>query len=348
MTPPVASTPAKVEGEQLELLLRLLDTPAPSGFEGPAGDVWMAGAAKFADVGEDAVGNRYATVNAGSRHRVMIAGHLDEIGFIVTTLDEERGLLRFEDIGGWAPAVVLGQRVLVLTDNGPLPGTVGWLAPHQMAEERSPRLSDLWIDVGAKDGDELRNLVRVGDPVVLDAPPHLFDNRRLLSRSIDNRVGSFIALEVARRCMGCGVEVTALGAVAEETTQLGAETAGYRIAPDEAIVVDVIWTSDVPGDHFEDCSLGGGPVVTFGASSGSRIGRDLVRVARELEMPVQLNGAGTITSTDADVLVQAGAGIPTGLVSVPTRHLHSPGELADLGDIEACIELIAAWVRSKA
>jgi putative aminopeptidase FrvX len=343
-----AAPTVAVEGDRLELLMQLLDTPAPSGFERPAGDVWEAGAATFAETAEDALGNRYASVNPGAPHHVLVTGHIDEIGFIVTALDEEHGLLRFEGIGGWTVAVVLGQRVVVLTERGPLPGTVGWLAPHQLDDNRSPTFRDLWIDVGAADFEELAGLVRVGDPVVLDSPPHLYPNRRLMSRSLDDRVGSFIALEVARLSAGCGVAVTAVAAVSEETTQLGAETAAYRVAPEEAIVVDVIWTSDVPGDHFEDAALGKGPVITFGAASGSRIGGELVRIAQELDIPVQLNGAGTSTSTDADVLVQAGSGVPTGLVSVPTRYLHSPGELVDLADIEACITLLVAWVRSKA
>lgn len=337
-----------IEAERLDLLLDLLDTPAPSGFEGPAGDVWARAADEFATVTADPLGNRFATVNAGAGSPVLVAGHLDEIGFIVTRIDREHGLLRFEGIGGWNPAIVAGQRVTILTERGPVVGAVGWIAPHQSEDDAAPKMSDLWIDVGAVDADEVAGLVRVGDPVVLSSPPVLLPNRRVLSRSVDNRIGSFIALEAARHCVGAPIEVTAVGAISEETTQLGAEVSAYRLRPDAAIVIDVTFTSDVPGKHEEDVALGKGPVLSFGATTNGPINAQLLELATELDLPIQLSGAGTYTSTDADVVTRAGVGIPTSLLCIPTRHLHSPSELFDLRDAEVCIQLIAEWIRRRA
>ena len=341
-------TSPQLDSAQLDLLLRLLDTPAPSGYEQPVADVFASAAASFAEVESDAVGNQYAIVNRGASRRVMIAGHLDEIGFVVTRIDSKTGLIRFEPIGGWSPELVMGQRIRVMTESGPLPGHIGCLPVHQTYDHKRthPKLKDMWIDVGAVDGDEANELVRIGDPIVLDATPHVYANRRVLSRSADNRIGIFIALQVARACVGDDVEVIALGSVSEETTQFGAEVAAYRTEPDAAIVVDVTWTSDVPGDHGEDISVGKGPVISFGAAARSRNGAALLEVARGLEMDVQVAGAGTNTYTDAEPISRAGNGVSTGVVSVATRYLHSPGELFDLRDVEDSIALLAQWARA--
>lgn len=335
----------RIEGSRLEVLLELLDTPAPSGYEGPAGEVFERYASEFAQVRRDGVGNRFATVGAGVGRRVMLMGHLDEIGFVVTQV-EDSGLVRFDRIGGWDESVAVGQRVRVLTRDGLRPGVIGRLPPHQIDKEADGkiRFKDLWIDVGAVDGDELRELVRPGDPVVLDTRPHLFDNRRVMSRSADNRLGAFVALEAARRSAASGAEVVAVGSVSEETNQVGALAATYSTDPVEACVIDVTPTSDVPGSHDEVVEVGAGPVVTFGAASRSRVGRELLAVAAERGIDVQLSAAGSYTSTDADEVVMARAGVPTGVPSVPCRYLHSPGELFDLADVEATIALLVAWI----
>lgn len=335
----------RVEGETLDFLLRLLDTPAPSGFEEPAAEAVAEYARGWADdVRVDSIGNVHVTVNRGAAGpRVMLSGHIDEIGFVVTRIDDN-GLIRFEQVGGWDLAVPVGQRVRVLTRQGALIGTVGKLAPHQMRDRaKAPTLKDMWIDVGVASGDEAKALVRIGDPIVLDTSPHVFPNRRIMSRSVDDRLGAFVALEVARRAKGADVEVVAMCATREEIGCVGAMPGAYGCDPDEAIAIDVTWTSDVPGDHAEDADVGKGPTVTFGAATRARIGRELVQIAEDAGIDIQISASGRYTATDADTIVRAGRGIPVGVVSIPTRYLHSPGELFALEDAEAAIDLLVRW-----
>ncbi|MCW2972358.1 MAG: Cellulase M-related protein [Thermoleophilia bacterium] len=334
----------RIEGDSLDFLLELLDTPAPSGFEEPAAQLVEQYAAPWADsVEHDGIGNVHVTVNKGAKHRVMITGHIDEIGFIVTRIDGN-GLLRFEQVGGWDLTVPAGQRVRIITRDGIRIGTVGKLAPHQIKDRaKAPTLKDLWIDIGAATQDEAKALVRIGDPVVLDTTPHVFDNRRVMSRSVDDRIGAFVALEVARRAKGADVEVIALCATREEIGCIGVLPGTYGADPDEAIAVDVTFTSDVPGDHGDENAVGKGPVVTIGATTRVRISRELIALAEEAEIDIQLSAAGRYTGTDADNVIRAGRGVPVGVVSVATRYLHSPGELFALEDAEATIDLVHRW-----
>lgn len=330
-------------------LLDFLDVPAPSGFEHPAAVRWAQEAGQFAEVRADALGGQIALVNMGSDHCVAIHGHLDEIGLIVRSVDKF-GLIKFGPIGGWWTAVLTGQRVVILTERGRLIGTVGQLAPHQLPLERRGKelkYEDLWIDIGATTKDEALSLVRPGDPVVLEATPHVFDNGRVISRSADNRLGCFIALEVARRSQGFAAEVAAVANGTEEIGGSGAQIASYDIAPSVACVVDVIPTSDVPGEHDEDVVIGKGPVITIGGFSSPVLARELIGVARDQQMDFQLNSAGSHTWTDADDIIRTGEGVPTVVVSVPTRYLHSPGEVFDIADVEATIQLLVAWVKQN-
>lgn len=342
---PWYSGEVRIEGDSLDFLLRLLDTPAPSGFEEPAAELVAEYAREWADdVQIDAIGNVHVVVNRGaSGPRVVLEGHIDEIGFLVTRVDKG-GLLRFEQVGGWDLSVAAGQRVRVLTDDGPRLGTIGKLAPHQMKERsKAPTQRELWIDIGVATKEEAAELVRVGDPIVLDTRPHVFGNRRVMSRSVDDRIGAFIALEAARRSRGADVEVVALCATREEIGCVGAMPGVYGADPDEAIAIDVTFTSDVPGEHPDDIEVGKGVVVGIGAATRVRISRELLAIAREAEIDVQIQASGRYTGTDADTMVKAGRGVPVGVVSVPTRYLHSPGELFALEDAEATIDLLHRW-----
>ena len=335
----------RIEGDSMDFLLRLLDTPAPSGFEEPAAEVVAEYARSWADdVHIDPIGNVHVTVNKGvDGPRVMLSGHIDEIGFVVTRIDDS-GLVRFEQVGGWDLSVPVGQRVRILTRQGVLIGTVGKLATHQVKDRsKAPTIKDLWIDIGVATGDEAKAMLRIGDPIVLDTAPHVFPNRRVMSRSVDDRIGAFIALEAARRSVGSSVEVVAMCATREEIGCIGAMPGTYGADPDEAIAIDVTWTSDVPGDHPEDADVGKGPTVTFGATTRVRIGRELLAIAEAADIDVQISAAGRYTYTDADTITRAGRGVPVSVVSIPTRYLHSPGELFALEDAEAAIDLLTRW-----
>src|SRR5919112_4093882 len=199
-----------------EFLKNLLSTPGPSGYEGAAAEVWRVAAGKFAEVRGDRMGNSFATLNGDGTPRIMLAGHIDEIGLMITHV-EEGGLLRFQGVGGWDPQVLVGQRVLVQTDNGEVPGVIGKKAIHVMEADERKKVSEiksLWIDIGAKDGEEARGQVRVGDVGVIDQDLVELPNGRIASRSVDNRMGAFVVLEALRLLSeeeNIGAEVVAVG-----------------------------------------------------------------------------------------------------------------------------------------
>lgn len=222
-----------------EFLKTLLSTPGPSGGEGAAANVWREEAKKFAEVRGDRMGNSFATIGAGGSPRVMLSGHIDEIGLMITHIDDQ-GFLRFT--GGWDPQVLVGQRVLIQTGAGEVPGIIGEKASHLVeAEERKKvsQIKDLWIDIGAKDSDEAKEMVRVGDMGVLDQNLLELPNRRITYRSLDNRIGAVIVLEALRLLSEDRIvpEVVAVASVQQEIGLHGARGAAYGLEPDAAIAV---------------------------------------------------------------------------------------------------------------
>lgn len=336
-----------------KLLGELLMTPAPSGFEQPAAEVFTAYARAYADdVQVDRLGTAHATVNAGAGPRISLTGHLDEIGLIVTKIDD-KGFLRCASIGGWDVAVLMGQRVRILTSDGPVLGSIGRQAIHILdpdARGKVPKLAQLWIDIGAEDGESARARVKIGDPAVVDVSPVQLTEHRLMSRSLDNRIGTFIALEVARACAGTvNAEVVAVGSVHEETGGSGAVTSTYAIDPDLAVAIDITTPSDTPGGaDTGEFALGKGPILTRGATTSQQLVDSLIASADSADLPYQLRGMGVRTATDADSIVRAGRGVPVGLVSVPARYLHTPTEQVDLRDVRTSIDLLVAWIKDRA
>ena len=338
----------------ISFLERLLDAPGPSGFETRAAAVWRREAEGFAEAWSDVVGNSYAAVRPDARPLVLLAGHIDEIGLQVTHADKS-GLLYFGGIGGWDPQVLVGQRVRVLGAKGDVPGVIGRKAIHLIEpkeRDKAVKVKKLWIDVGAGSKEELKELgVRVGDPAVLDAGMVRMAGDRVASRAIDNRVGAFVVLEALR--MVAEGEGRA-GAVAVATAQEeigysggGARASAFGLSPDVALVVDVTHATDVPevdksevGDH----SLGGGPVLTRGSATHPVVFELLAEIAEERDIPYSIQAAPLRTSTDADAIHLARGGVPTGLVSIPNRYMHSPSEMVAVSDLIRAAELLAAFV----
>ena len=337
-----------------EFLKNLLSTPGPSGNEGAAAEVWRREAEKFAEeVRGDRMGNSFATLNAGGTPRMMLSGHVDEIGLMITHIDNE-GLLRFQGVGGWDPQVLVGQRVLVQTRNGEVPGVIGKKAIHLMESEERKKVSqikDLWIDIGAKDGDEAKERVRVGDVGVIDQGVLELPNGRIASRSLDNRMGAFVVLEALRLLSeedGLAAEVVAVASVQEEIGLYGARGAAFGLDPDAAVAVDVTHATDTPGiskNEHGDHSLGSGPVITRATNLSPIVSDGLITAAEEEGIAYTLEADSRSTSTDADAIQFTRAGIATGLVSVPNRYMHSPNEIVALEDLENCAKLIAAYVK---
>ena len=338
----------------LAFLKRLLDAPGPSGFEQVPARLWREEAKGFASVEVDVAGNSIATLNPKGTPRVMLAGHVDEIGLMVVHIDDD-GYLHFAPIGGRDSKVLVGQRVVLDGKNGPVLGVVGKKAIHLMKTEERDKVSkitDLWIDIGAKNKDEAAARVRVGDAGVLSAQLIEFPNGRLVSRSIDNRIGAFVVLEALRR-LAADPPKAAVAAVATTQEEIahtggGARTSAFHLEPDAAIVVDVTHATDYPGVEKKeagDFKLGGGPVLSRGSAVSRVVFDQLVGAAEAESIPYAIEAAPRGTSTDADAIYTARRGVATGLVSVPCRYMHSPNELVSLEDLDRAAALLAAWVR---
>jgi len=341
-----------------DFLHRLLNAVGPSGFEVEAARAWRAEAETFAEVRTDVHGNSVALLNPEGGPRVMMAGHIDEIGLQITHIDEQ-GILYVAGIGGWDPQVLVGQRVKILGSDGPVAGVVGKKAIHLIkTEERkqATEIEKLWVDIGVTSRDEAVELgLRVGDAMVIDADVVKLAGDRIASRAIDNRIGAFVVLEALRLLADeDGLEACpmAVATVQEEIGSGGgggARSSAYDLEPDLALVVDVTFSTDIPdiekkqhGEH----DLGSGPVLTRGSAVHGGVFDRLVQVAESEGISYTLQAAPRHTSTDADSIFLTRRGVPTGLVSVPNRYMHSPNEVVSLSDLETASRLLAAFVRS--
>jgi len=343
----------------LTFLTALLDAPGPSGFEAAPARRWRAEAERFADVVHaDVSGNSYATLRAAAGNDaapLMLAGHIDEIGLMVVHIDDQ-GYLWFEPIGGWDAQVFVGQRVTLLGRSGPVPGVIGKPAIHLLereAREKVSKVHELWIDIGATSKADAATQIRVGDAGVLGAAVQRLPNDRLVSRSLDNRIGAFVVLEALRLLAEARprVAVTAVATSQEEICQTGggARPSATQLAPLAAVVVDVTHATDTPGiekKQHGDVVLGGGPVLSRGSVLNARIFELLVETAEREKIPYSVRAAARDTGTDADSIFTAHRGIATGLVSVPIRYMHSPNELVALADLELAARLLAAFARA--
>lgn len=338
-------------------LRALLTAPGPSGYEGEAAAAFRRiGEGIGAEVASDVMGSSMARVRGtGDGPTVAVIGHVDEIGLIVTHV-EDGGFLRFDQLGGWDPVVLPGQRVDVLGRDGIVPGVIARKPVHLLKgddRKQAPELRQLHIDIGVDDGDEARERVRIGDAAVLAGDPLELPHGRFAARALDNRLGCWVALEVARLVAEAGdarADVVAVGAVQEELLPRlsGATAVAYDLRPDVAIVVDVTWETGQPGVELGETSkqeFGGGGVVTRGAQLHPAVTDGLIAAGDAEGIPYAVAASGRGTFTDADAVYLVRAGLPTGLVSIPTRHLHSPVEMAQLSDVEATAALIAAYVR---
>lgn len=341
--------------KSLAFLKQLLDSPGPSSYETLPARVWRAEAKSFADrVDPDVSGNSFATINPDAHPRIMLGGHIDEIGVMVTYIDDD-GFLSFDTIGGWDHQVFVGQRVQLLSKDGIVVGVIGKKAIHLMekdAREKVSKAEDLWIDIGAANRAEAGARIRVGDSGVLASTVLEFPNGRIVSRSLDNRVGSFVVLEALRLLAKDrpSARVTAAVTTREEISYTGGgASSGVRaIEADVAIVVDVTHATDYPGVDKRkngDYKLGGGPVISRGASINPLLVDLLVSTAEAEKIPYSLEAAPRGTSTDADNVFNALKGVATALVSVPLRYMHSPNEMVMLEDLERTARLLAATSR---
>lgn len=338
---------------KLDLLRQLLKTPSPSGDEAAAAAIWRSHAETFADeVRSDVRGNTLAVLKGGAP-RILLDGHIDEIGLMVSYIDDA-GFLFVVEVGGWDPQALVGQRVVVQGRNGPVQGVIGKPPIHLLKGEARTQvreINELWIDIGARSKAEAQALVRVGATAVIDAPPLELPNGRLVSRGLDNRIGAFVVLEALRALAQerPTPTVAAVASVHEELGGAGAQVAAFDWEPQVALVVDVTYTTDDPDGNkreWGEVGLGTGPVLSRGAANSPVLYEMLCDVAEQHQIPYTLQVTASRTGTNADVIHRLRGGIASAIISIPNRYMHTPSEMIQLGDVEQTIQLITAFVRT--
>ena len=341
-----------MDEKPLNFLKDLLAVPSPSGFEQPAQRVWREHMAPHADrIVTDLHGNTMGIKNEGGSPRIMLAGHCDELGFMVNYINDD-GFIFFKTIGGFDLNIIPGRRVRIHTKNGPVPGVTGKKAIHLMTEEERKKkleIQDLWIDIGVKNRQEAQRLVRVGDPVTYVDTFEVMRGDVAVSRAFDDKAGSFAVGEVLRLLNGRSftAAVYAVSTVQEEVGLRGAHTSAYGIDPRVGIAVDVTHATDHPDMERKlvgDVRLGAGPVIARGANINPVVERMLVEAAEAEGIPYQLEAAPRGTGTDANAIQLARAGVATGLVSIPLRYMHTAAETISLTDLANVSRLLAAFI----
>jgi endoglucanase len=347
-----------MKADEKSFLLELLHTPSPTGFEMPGQRIWAKYAGLYADeVQCDSYGSTWAIRRGKTDRTVMLAAHADEIGFIIKHIDAQ-GFLRLDRVGGSDVATARGRRLRFLGDQGEVMGIIGNTAIHLRRDaagsEKVPAIHELWVDVGASSAKEVAALgLRVGHVAVYADGPIELAHKRLVGRALDNRIGSFIIAQVLKRLAAQkkrpDFTVICLNAVQEEIGGNGAMMATHRLMPDVCACLDVTHATDTPGidaNQFGHVTLGGGPTLTHGSANHPSVVERLIQVAQAEKITIQHESSSRFTGTDTDEIFRTRTGVPSALVSLPLRCMHSVVETAHLDDIEATIDLLTHFVRS--
>ncbi len=340
-----------MEAKAYEFFQELLAAPGPSGYEEPVQAVVRQYVGDFAaQVHTDVHGNVIAGNNVEAPMRVLLAGHCDQIGLVVTHIDE-KGFIYSKPIGGWDPQQLIGQHMTVWTASGPVPAVIARKPIHLLTpEERDKvvKLQDLWLDIGATDRADAASVVRIGDPVTLELGYRELRNGLANSPGMDNITGVWVVVEALRRASQQGLHCAlyAVSTVQEEIGLRGAQTSTFGVDPLIGIAVDVTHATDCPTiDQRQegDVKLGGGPVIERGPNVNPRLFDRLVSTAEAAQMPYQVTAHGRGTGTDANAIQLSRAGVVTGLVSIPNRYMHSAVETIALRDLDAAADLLAGF-----
>lgn len=340
-----------MEATAKEFFKQILETPSPSGYEQPVQELVRQYVGEFADeVRTDLHGNVIACCNPGADLRVMFAGHADQIGLLVTHISDD-GFIYTNTIGGWDPQQLIGQRMTIYTESGPVPAVIARKAIHLLDQDERKQVvkaKDLWLDIGAKDKDEASKVIRIGDPVTLELGYQEMRNDLANSPGMDDKTGLWVCMEALRRAKekGLNVSLYAVATVQEEVGLRGARTSAYGVDPHAGIAVDVTHATDCPTidkNQEGDIKLGGGPVVYRGPNMNPIVVDRLRTAADEADLPCQWGAIGRGTGTDANAIQLSRAGVAAGLVSVPNRYMHSAVEMISLKDIDMCADLLATF-----
>ena len=344
--------------EASEFLTQILDTPAPTGLEMDAQRLWAAYIAPFTDEQHcDAYGSTWAVLHAAEpgAPTLMLDAHADEIGFSIRHI-EDNGFVRVERLGGSDVAIARGRRIRFQGTVGGVIGITGNTAIHIREDsDKAPKLWDLYVDFGCDSRQEVESRgLRVGDRgVYCDGPLMLNGGKRLVCRALDDRLCGFITAEVARALSERGIRpawnIVFANTVQEEVGCIGAAMLTYRIRPQAAICLDVTHATDSPGldkGRYGDVRLGKGGCLCIGPACHPNLNARLELAALENGIPMQRETSGRTTGTNTDQIFRSRAGVPATNLSLPLRYMHSPVETADLDDVQACIELLVAFIRS--
>ncbi|MBT9584019.1 M42 family metallopeptidase [bacterium] len=339
--------------DSLQYLQQLVETHGSAGYEQNVQTIFRERVAKVCDrVDTDILGSVLAVANQTGSPRILLDGHSDEIGFLIRYIDDS-GYLFVAASGGWDEEVIVSQRVLVHTANGPIPGVFGKKAIHLMdPEERKKKseLHQLWVDIGASTGAEAKELVEIGDSITMDAGFRHMLGGRAVAKSFDNRAGIFCVSETLRGLKkNIQASVYGVAAVQEEIGLRGAKAATYAVDPLIGIAIDVTHALDIPDANKRkagDIKLGAGPVIVRGPNVNPKVFRRFVEVAKKKEIPYQVAASGIGTGTDANVIQLSRAGVATGLLGIPLRYMHNPCEMLSLDDLDNLVKLLIAFIES--
>jgi endoglucanase len=336
-------------------LSELLHARSPSGYEAEAQRVFDRHVKPAADTyAQDALGNRIATLNPKGDPILMLAGHMDELGLLITYVNKD-GFIYFDTVGGHDLSVISGRRVIIQTEKGPVKGVTGKRAIHLMDEEdrkKVPKKHEIWIDIGARSKKEALERVSIGDAATYDHEFELIHGSVGAARAFDNKVGAYVIgetlLRLAREKKSLDARVVAVATAQEEIGTRGAITAAYSVNPHLAIAVDVGHATDHPdcdNRKFGETKLGDGPIICRGANINPKIYQRLIAAAKKTKIPYQLEADPRPTGTDARAIQMGRAGVATGLVSIPLRYMHTPSEVVDLEDVERCVKLLVQFAK---
>jgi putative aminopeptidase FrvX len=334
-----------------DLLKKLADAPGVSGFEDEVRNIMIDELKDHVDEVEvDQLGNMIATRNGTSdSKKIMLAAHMDEIGLMIRYIDKN-GFIKFSKIGGINDQMLLNQEVTIHTSNGIVTGVIGSKPPHRMKEAEKKKVIDyenMFIDIGASDKEEAEKIVKLGDPITIKQEFTPL-GKLYKGKALDNRIGCAVLVEVMKKAK-TNATIYGVGTVQEEVGLKGARTAAFRLNPDMALALDVTIAGDHPGIKEEDApaKTGKGPGIILTDASGRglithpKVKNLLITVAEEEEIPIQLEVSEGGT-TDATAIHLTREGIPTGVISPPTRYIHTPVSVVDIDDVENAVKLILA------
>lgn len=339
-------------------LTELLKAKSPSGAEAQAQAVFDRFVRPHADTyANDALGNRLAALNPKGGPTLMFAGHMDELGLIITYVNKD-GYLYFDTIGGHDRSIISGRRVIIQTARGPVKGVTGKRAIHLMEEadrKKVPEIHEIWIDIGATSKADALKRVAIGDVATYDHEFELIHGSIGTARAFDNKVGAYVVGEalvrLAKDKAKLNARIVSVATTQEEIGTRGAQTSAFAVDPHVALAVDVGHATDHPdcdNRKFGETRLGGGPIICRGPNINPKVFDRLLACAKRAKIPHQVEADPRPTGTDARAIQMARGGVACGLVSIPLRYMHTPSEVVDLQDVENCVKLFVEFARSIA